>query len=839
MPMNFIKKHLPFICWFMAGFITCGLGLYFRLYPLYHNVASDSYEQATMMVLGRLRLSITEQVNTQYPTMPNEPKQKLIQTRMNEVLRKDNQKIRKAFDDVGLNLLKSSGDKKFYLQESDSYYFLDLTKNILNKGDVSTKIEGNKYFNERMTAPLGQWEPQLWHPYIGAITYHIVKLFNPDTDIMFGVAFTPILLFPLVVLGFFFACRALGCSVLPTFTASVFFVLAHIFLKRSTFAWYDNDIYTIIFPVIALGCLFLALKQINNIKKTVLWGGLAAITATIYGRFWPGWGFLWGLMLIGTGLVFIQSIVFKRASTKNLFFLGISIFFVAVVALLFMYTPQQIAEIFSLAFGELQKFTQPKINGWPDLFIVVGELKQSSLDDIIMMNGGVIICFGALLTLLYCLINAVRKRQELPQPISILLGYLIVTLYLALGAQRFTMLTLPAVALLFAYGLELLWSNRLAITSRLKTPFSNPSLTSATLGIVFLSATLLPIATSQRTIRSLITPIFNSAWERALTKINDKTPSDAVINTWWSPGHFVKAIAERRVTFDGASIRGDIAYWLNKVYLSKSETEALSVLRMLNTSSNEATRALEQKGWPLSKAVALINGILPMPRDEAEKILRKILPPQEAVKILFLTHGKPGQLPPSYLLLYNELMDGNVLLAYLGKWDFAKVERLNENPSTLKQIPRKSDPRFIDLIWSLVGGPYRQTSLLNPAHQKTNMIFFDQGVTLDTNDMSVAIKSRQYGEGVPASIVYLDATTNKVVEKKQPDATLSYSVVYVIDSAGPHILLMDRDLAISLIVKLYYFDGKGLEHFKPFAKESDLTGRTKIFVYEIKWPNGF
>lgn len=836
--MNFLKKNISLLSWILAGLIITGLGLYFRLYPLYHNVAADSYEQATMMVLGRLRLMITEQVNAQYPTMPNEPKQALIQSRLNELLHKDKDRIRKAFDDLGLQLLKSSGEKKFYLQESDSYYFLDLTQNILEKGDVSLKVVGNKYFNNRMTAPLGQWEPQLWHPYIGALTYHIVKFFKPDTDVMFGVSFTPIFLFPFVVLGFFFACRALGCSALPTFTAATFFILAHIFLKRSTFAWYDNDIYTILFPVVALGCLFSALKNTDHIKKMLIWGGLAAITATIYGRFWPGWGFLWGLMLIGVGLVFIQSCAFKKAHTKNIIFLGISVFIVAACALLFMYTPAQIGEIFALAFGELQKFTQPKINGWPDLFIVVGELKRSSLSDIIMLNGGPFIFFGALSTLLFCLVQSVRKRTELPAPITVLLVYLMATLYLAIGAQRFTILTLPPLALLFAYGLHLVWSNRLTLTSRLPKPFSTTSFTTSFLVIILLSSTLIPVIKSQQTIRSLVTTIFNSAWDRALTKIHDKTPSNSVINTWWSPGHFVKAVAKRRVTFDGASIRGDIAYWLNRVYLSGSEAEALSILRMLNTSSNEAALTLEKKGWPLSKAVILIKGILLMERNEAKNILNKALPPEDATKILNLTHGKPGALPPSYLLLYNELMDGNVLLAYLGKWNFEKVERLNEDTSTLKKIPGKADARFIDFIWSLVGGPYRQTTLLNVSKKTNDSLVFNQEISLNPQEMSVTINSKQFGHGIPTSIVYLD-NTNTVIEKKLPHATLPYSVVYVEDSAGPHVLLMDRELATSLIVKLYYFDGKGLEHFKPFAKENDLTGRTKIFVYEIKWPDGF
>ena len=37
------------------------------------------------------------------------------------------------------------------------------------------------------------------------------------------------------------------------------------------------------------------------------------------------------------------------------------------------------------------------------------------------------------------------------------------------------------------------------------------------------------------------------------------------------------------------------------------------------------------------------------------------------------------------------------------------------------------------------------------------------------------------------------------------------------------------------MVTLYFFDGKGLKYFRPFAKEKDLTRRTQIFVYEVDW----
>jgi hypothetical protein len=342
---------------------------------------------------------------------------------------------------------------------------------------------------------------------------------------------------------------------------------------------------------------------------------------------------------------------------------------------------------------------------------------------------------------------------------------------------------------------------------------------------------------SQKDIRSLLNPIYNSTWDKALTKLREQTPPDAIINAWWSPGHFIKAEAWRRVIFDGASIRGDIAYWLNKIYLSQTEEEALGILRMVNTGSNEATLFLEKAGWPLSKAVRLITGIVALPRNEASDILRKVLSANDTQKVLDLTHGK-GKLPPSYLLVYNENVDGNILFAYLDKWNFDRIETLNANPEAVRRVPAKSSPAFVTFIWDLVGGPYRQSNVLNPVAENGTRIRFDQGVEIDTASMSARIESPTFGRGIPASIVYLNAD-GQVTERTLPNATLSYSLVFFRDQNAPRAALMDRRLANSLIIKMYYFDGAGLVHFKPFAKEADLSGRTKIFIYEVKWPKVF
>jgi hypothetical protein len=821
-----IPRFLP---WLLTGLIVCGIGLFFRLYPLTHNVAADAYEKSTLIVLSRIREMITRQVDRQFPDMPAYQKEAVIKKQFDDTLRNDKDKVRKAFDDLGLKILEQEGGEKHYLQESDSYYFLALTQNILDRGAISNEVKGSKYFNNLMLAPLGFWQPNTWHPAIGAAVYKIVKLFKPDADVMYGVGFTPLVLLPLVVAAFLFACRGMGCSWPAAFTACVFFVLAPIYLKRSTYGWYDDDTYSFLFPILALGFLFYALRSRDQIRKTVLYAVGCALTVALYSRFWMGWGFLAGLIFAGLFAVLIKRLVLKDAPTHTALKMSGVLFAAMALGVIAMFGIRDVMEIITVSWTELLKFTAPKFKDWPDLFIVVGELKKLGPLDVIRETGGIIPFLGALGVLSYSAVTLIRKKM-IDEPALVLTVFLAVTFVMSLSALRFTVLCLTPVSLLFALALEKVWQTR--------EKFALPLPRTLTAGIVlavFLAAVLIPWQASRIGIRGLLNPIFNSAWERSLTKLRDETPPDSVVDTWWSPGHFVKAVAKRRVSFDGATIRGDVAYWLTKVYLSQSEEEALGILRMLNTSSNSATEYLQEKGLPLSKAVPFLSAALKLDKNKAKAFYSAALSPKETDELLALTHGVP---PPSYMLIYNEIVEGNVLLGYLGKWDFEKIERLNREPELQKKVPPRSSPGYVDFIWSLVGGPYHQSEAFSSVAEKGQEFLFAGGIRVNTTDMTAEVSSPKFGSGIPFSIFYVD---NGVVrEKKLAGATLNYSILFLReDNAAPRVVLMDRVLANSLIMKLYYFDGAGLKYFKPFSKERDITGRTRIYIYQIAWPEGF
>lgn len=816
----------------LAWLIACIIGMYFRFFPYTHNVSSDAYEQGTMLVINKIRETVTLAVNKQFPQLTAAQKEQLIKEQFDKLVRENKDNLRKAFDAAGQNILNASGEKKHYLLASDSYYFLGLTQDLIDHGYFGSREEGSKFYYDLMLAPAGYWQPKTWHPYIGAFVYKIMNFFKPDTDVMFAACFAAIFTMPFVLWAFYYACRRLGCGLFPTFIASVFFILAPIYLKRSTFAWYDDDAYSVFFPLLFAGFLFQAINQMKKLKKAIFYFILISISLALYSFFWYGWGFYWALCTAAIGIIALLSFIKDRPSFKASIWLTATILISPFIAIGLLNGFPEIWKILTFAAGELQKFIFPALTGWPDLFIVVGELRKSTFSEVIELSGGPVMFFGGILSLTWLILRAFFKYDKKTTKTSVLLIFFAVTFYLALSAQRFTILCMTPLALLFAFGLHELWCFINQLTH------NSPSLSKNIKHIIIASSALIliaslaqPIHASAIGIRTLLSPIFNSAWERSLVKLRENTPINSVINTWWSPGHFVKAVAKRGVTFDGASIKGEQAYWLTQVYLSQTEEEALGILRMLNVSSNQAAEYLQKIGLPLSAAVPLLRKSTLLDRETAYNVYKKNFSTPDADKLIAMTHGTP---PPSYVLIYNEIVDGNVMLGYLGKWNFKRIEELNANPEARKKVPSRSSPEYINFLWSLVGGPYRQSPTLNPARREGEVIVFDHGLALNTKDLSATIKSPQFGTGIPASIFYSDGSS--VIEKRQANATLPYSVVLFKESPQAlRCVLLDRIIANSLIARMYYFDGLGLKNFKLFSKEADLTGRTKISIFEVKW----
>lgn len=829
------QNTLTFILTFLFVFL---IGLQVRLFPLQNYSPEIHNERASLYVVSKLKEKVAERINQQYPGLNTTEKNFLNKKMFDEIFHRERDNLRKSISTIRQELAKedTTGKKYPYLLASDSYYYLYLTQQLVDTGRISDQMKGSKYFHKLMLAPEGFWEPITLHPYFGYIVYNVMKIFNPSVSLMVAVSFVNIILMGIILFIFMILCRTLNFTWLTTLIGSVFFILAPIYVKRSVFAWYDNDAYNVLFPILTLLFLWLGFKNIHQPKRLLAFSILSALSLCLYSFFWQGWIFLLSIIFISSLIVmayqrfYLKDFQLGKSSLK---FIGL-LFLLTLLLITLAFGMKDFLELFKDGWKALSNFLTPQLSIWPDLYISVGELHKASLNHMIELTGGYFVFAVSILGIIAALYNLIKKNEE-RYPILITLTVLfILSIKLTLGAQRFALLCTVPAALLFIYGLE----NLISITKKITTSFLPKSSNHQTAKIinvivscVLLSTIFFPIKKIHQTIESLLNPIYNDTWDKTFSFIKANTPENSIVNTWWPPGHFIKAMANRRVTFDGATINIPQAYWMLNVFSSTTEKESLGLLRMLNSSGNQAAEFLNNTGYNISSSVQLLKQITQLDELRAKIILLHTLKdPAKVNKLLNLTHKTP---PPSYCLIYNEFADNSLEMGVFGRWNFKRIEEINADPELQRQIPPQHSKDYIKFLWDLSGGSVHHSSKLSQINQMNDIAVFDEKLQIDLKKMESSIDSNKYGQGIPFSIFYL--ADGRVVEKTQLNANLPYSVVLFPDDNGQSAILLDRVIAQSIMTRLFYFGGKGLKYFERVSDVSDITKRTRILVFKVKW----
>jgi dolichyl-phosphooligosaccharide-protein glycotransferase len=815
--------------------IVTAIGIHIRLYPLYHFTPNASSEKAALLVINRIKAQVEKQVTENYPDVPPQQRTFLTKKLFDDIFHNDKEKIRQSIDKVALQMKQDMpGEKGYpYLLASDGYYYYYLTQQIVQTGRMSPEIKGSKYFHPLMLAPLGFWEPFTIHPYSGFFVYKVIKFFNTNASLMYAVSFTPLIMTTLIAVIFLLLCTSLGFSPFSRLIGGIFFILAPIFVKRSTFGWYDDDPHNIFFPFLILTALLWGMKHVQTNLKRNIYAAVTSILLLVYALIWQGWVFIFSLIILSSFLIILYHIFILRNSAVAR---SLTIYFASIVLMTFfavsaVFGLHDFFKLFHEGWTALSNFMTPRLSSWPDLYISVGELHKTPLKILIELTGGFLMFTLTLLGIGVVVIRLFKKETSPQLNLMILLiVFFLLTFKMTLGAQRFALQCLIPLSLLFICGLDFLIGLIKKIPQRLSSKNAR-SIALIALYALITSSVVLPIRVVYKQMPALMNKIYNDIWDITFERIRNNTPENSIVNTWWPPGHFVKAMAQRRVTFDGATINVPQAYWMLNVFSATTEKEALGILRMLNTSANQAAEYLQELNMPLSETVSLLKQIVQLDQARARVVLRPILKdPGEIDHLLSLTHGTP---PPSYTLIYNEFAENSLEMSLFGRWNFKEIENINTHPELLKKVPPANSREYINFLWKLAGGPERHSEILNQINQAQDWAVFDQNLRVNLKTKECGIESEKYGKGIPFSILYSDGNT--ILEQEQSGATLPYSVVLFSEGERNSAILLDRKLAHSMMVRLFYLGGRGLKYFEPFSQAADSTKRTEILVYKVNW----
>ena len=542
-----MKKNVIIIYIFI--FIFCSIiAVYFRLYPYFltKQTIESSNHKANLIVLYQIKQNIKKTINEQFPNKDKKRKEELEEEYLRELLKKNKKNFEESVKSVKKKLSldeNTSGRSKFYLLGSDSFYYYGLTNQLLLTGSFTKDINNIYFLDSLMTAPFGQWQVFNLHPYVGLWIHNILSIFNPSIDLMFSVSLTSIFLVVISIIIFLMIAYFFKLSYFSSFIGCSFLILSPVYFRRSAFGWYDTDPYNIIFSLLIIGSMFFSLFFISKNKKFtykhLIYFLLPVFFLSVYSLFWQGWILLLFMCLI----LLITSVLFnyfcKRIFSNNLLLLLFISLFIGIFFFLSLFSGYQ--SLFSHLKETsiiIKNFFSSKISLWPDIFLSVGELHKSSNSSIIAQLGNIFFII-ALIYFIYLIVKLIRKKEYTFYTFC-LMSLLILIIFLwsiSLTSLRFSLFLLPVMCFVVSICLN-------EIFNILKKKFPDKE---SIFFIICIFFVFLLVINLHLKIERYLNPIYNDGWNKSMGMIKNNTEEDSIINTWWPPGHFIKAIANRRV----------------------------------------------------------------------------------------------------------------------------------------------------------------------------------------------------------------------------------------------------------------------------------------------------
>ncbi len=802
--------------------------------------------------------AIKKSVEAKYPDSTISTDLSLVESLFKDRLKNSKlvieKKIAKRTDELKDRYRDQKG--RLYLSGIDSYYWLRLLNNLIEKGHIGDRRVNGVDYDDMIGNPIDLATSKNVHIWLGLIFYKAAQFFNSSVNLEEVLFYIPVVLSVLIVIFSFITAKMLGAGDLGAFVASFAINLSPFFISRSTSEWFDTDIYNVLFPLLAFWAFLFAFQNRKFLAR-VFYCFVSALFLSFYASTWKGWWFIFDIMII-SGLLFVSNQRMSKSESgvyapvkPQIVLLGIFFLLTAVMVSLlnsFSVWKDFISE--PLRMVSVLKVTQTSM--WPNVYQTVEELGKAGPYTIVTALGPVFVFFFAMIGILYIfLVERIIRDERYGFGILCLVFWIITIFYASLEALRFMLLLIVPVGLVFGITVDRCYRFICGLSgSRINKIFV------VCIRYVFVLAISFYAISGFMRLHSAVTgylPLMDDTWHRALIKIKNTTPKDAFINSWWDYGHWFKTVACRRVLFDGMTQNTPYAYWIASALMSSDENESTAILRMINTSANKATEILETKeGLGSADAVHFIRTALRIGESSAREYLEKearISPVylDEILAALF-----PKRMPPVYFVVSYDMISKIGPISYIGNWDWDKVE-LWFNKKTLskkdffeyliKHRGYSQDEAYTKYVWMSMAKenalnkwfsqPSGVFSGLDSGRKDDKIIAFENGLVVNLENNHAFVSSDNPAKrGVIKSLVFMDKGEEKVVSQK--DSTLKFSALMVQKGDNYKSVLMDENVACSMLARLYFLKGEGLKHFKLVGEEQDDKGNA-IYIYEMIW----
>lgn len=867
-----VKKYSPVL----LILIPLIFSIYLRVQPAYLPITD---QWAASAVYENLRNQISMQINQQYPNLPEQTRSTLVEQELQKIRAERGQELEQQIQQTSMYFKSQFQDENglTYLLSIDPYYYQRHIENYLQYGQAGTTYldpknipeavelmypnEGYNSAKEKISwdgermAPIGSKTEMGFHTYFSVYLYKFIHFFNADATLLGTFFYAPVIISALAVIPAFFIGRKLSNN-FGGFVAAFIVAIHPGFLGRTIGGAPDTDPYPVFFPLL-ITWLSLQTFDTENVKLKAILGALTGFIVGIFAFAWGGWWYIFDFILATVGLYLLYLLTRHVALLKNprsfflhppvknaLLFLALFIFFSGLfITLIFSFNAFLSAVTGPLGFTQIKEVAKATL--WPNIQTTVAELNEVSFRDIVQNVGGNLLFALAVFGIVFSFFkkDAQGRRDVYVKNALLLTLWFIGTIYASTKGVRFIMLLVPAFAIAFGCGLGILYQTISSWVSReLKV-----NLFFARLIMIFLLLLLLikPLNAARGLAISEI-PNIHDAWYDSLIEIKEKTPPDAIVNSWWDFGHWFITLTDRRVTFDGAGQDRHMAYWVGKSLLADDERETVGILRMVDCGNNNAFWKLDGYLNDTVKSIDILNEIIVLNRAEAAKVLGNYLEPDQVEGVLKYSHCQP---PENYYITSEDMVGKSGVWAHFGSWNFTRAKMYNlvngRNRSSGLQILREefnlseematqvyqeiqtADPNYWIAPW-----PSYLSGLANCGKRDNVTVACGNGLEVNLTDYSAYV-NLQNGKQRPYSLTYINEE-GAFEEKVFAESTVPGSALLIPRGSGYISILSAPQLAKSTFTRLFFFEGKDMDCFEPFSHRTSFTGED-IYVWKVRW----
>ncbi len=839
--MHMKKKILLVV--FLA--LVLSLNLYFRSFSVNFPQLKD---KAKEIIKQKITDEAVEEIHKQYPEYEDIARDRLINKLIYAKNAKNKQTIKALIKKEYLELKDQyqNADGQTYLMELDCWHWARYVENVVYLGHPGDKVVDGRQIDKLMTAPTGGVLAfnQFFY-YLSAFLYRVFSFIHPVP------LFTFLFYLPLFFTALFIIALYLICSYhwgnISAVVACLFIGLSPVFINRSYAGWFDMDTLSLLFPLLIVWA-YAKNYEAQGWARRTLWICFSGFWVALFSATWLNWWFIFVVIFIYE-IYSLITLVFTRGKFKldnlGVFkerIFSLILFLFLSLAWIIIYTGfEPIMVLYTQVSGSfvLNKSLND-ISIWPNVYFTVEELGKIKFQSLARMVGDQYLLFFSAFCLLTLAIRVVFSRKYTVftrEFISILIFWFIAMLFACSKGVRFTLFLLAplgiasGVIIQEAYGYLKDKGMKLMV-------FPVAIILGLLLGNCFINASE---AATQ------LYPMLRDSDYKLLSLLKKTTPPEAIINSWWDYGDWFKVISRRRVVFDGQSQNGPQAYWMAYVLLNSDEEEILNVLRLLNNGGNRAYELINGYFNDPIKTILFLKKIISAEPWIVKDVLKKSLPPAIAEELTGMFFNKPAK---AYFIVDASIKDKIGAISYIGEWNFVKVyiaqninkKRKEEIKSYLSAlyVDAKNTKRLYneaglvskDDLDSWFTHWLRFKSDLVAGQEKDGLVLFEQGIVYRPKGKQVYIYSTKHKKyEIPLSLFIFE--NGKLEEFTYAQNDLKFSVLVLKKEEGYQAVLLDRKLATSLFVKLFYLNGAGLKNFKPFLQEQNKDGYFRIF--EIVW----